>query len=122
MSEEVFNHYKEYMTTEEPCGYWIDGSVIYRKTINLGTMPNNDSKTVAHNIANLDKVIKIDGGGYSQSSGYYYPIPFAAAVQGWSIEVAVTSTNIVIYTTTDRSDISSYLTLYYTKSEEEEDD
>ena len=122
MDEIVFNHHKEYLTTEEPCGYWIDGSVIYRKTINVGTMPNNGTKTVAHNISNLKDIIKCEGAGYSQSSGYYYPIPFTAAAQNWSIELAVTSTNIVIYTVIDRSDISGYVTLYYTKSEEEADD
>ena len=45
-----------YTTTETRIGTWIDGKPLYRKTINFGNLPNNDTKYVAHNVSNISKV------------------------------------------------------------------
>ena len=39
-------------------GKWIDGKPIYRKVVDVGTLPNATSKVVLHNIQNLDKVLE----------------------------------------------------------------
>ena len=106
-----------YSTTEARDGTFIDGSPIYKKTVDLGAMPNNGTKTVAHGISNLKDVIKFEGGGYSQSSDYHYNLPYAAMGSTGGIEIAIKSTDIYIFTNTDRSDITGYLTIYYTKDE-----
>lgn len=108
-----------YSTTEARDGTFIDGSPIYKKTVDLGTMPNNGTKTVAHGISNLKDVIKFEGGGYSQGSGYYYNLPYAAMGSTGGIEIAIKSTDIYIFTNTDRSDIEGHITIYYTKNESE---
>ena len=42
-------------TSEVNTGFtWVDGSPIYKKTVNFGVLPNNTSKQVAHNIQNVD--------------------------------------------------------------------
>lgn len=96
-------------------GYWIDGKKIYKKTINFGALPNNTTKNVAHNISNLENVIEVKGWTYAFSQGWF-PLPFAST-GSYPIEVKVTSTNVVVVTTIERSGIGTcYITLYYTKT------
>ena len=52
----------EYRTTER----W-NGKVVYVKLFDFGTMPNNNTKTVPHNIGNLDRAIRV-GGALSNGS------------------------------------------------------
>lgn len=102
-----------YSASEIDTGYtWVDGKHIYKKTVNFGALPNNTTKAVAHNISNLDQVIRIDGivnaGSSWQPLGYY---------DGGAIRVAYAgNTNVNIYTTSNQSGSSAYITLYYTKS------
>ena len=51
----------KYSTTEQVIGTWIDGKPIYRKVINFGSLPNAESKSVAHNIANIDFIVNVWG-------------------------------------------------------------
>lgn len=97
---------------------WIDGNTIYRKTINTGALPNATSKTVAHSISNLGKIIKIEGYAYRSSDNTYFPLPFVSESNVESnIRLMANNTNITVATGVDRSaTIESYVTLYYTKS------
>lgn len=90
---------------------WIDGSVIYKKTINFGSLPNNTSKQVAHNIASLDRIIKIDGIMNDSNDSHFWTIPYVAVNN-----IEVFSGNIQITTTLDLTSYTAYITLYYTKS------
>lgn len=50
-SQQITDRQKKitYSTTEQLTGdVWIDGKPKYRKTINIGALPNNTTKTVAH--------------------------------------------------------------------------
>lgn len=49
---------QNYSTTEQVIGTWIDGKPLYRKVIQLTTLPNNTTKTFAHSISNLEFVAK----------------------------------------------------------------
>lgn len=110
----------DYSTSEVNTGAkWIDGSTIYKKTINFGALPNATEKNVAHNITNLNRVIKAEGYSYRSSDHVTYPIPFISAPTGttYNIGFTVNSTNIALSTGTDRSNITEcYITLYYTKT------
>ena len=105
----------DYSTAEQATGYtWINGNMIYKKTVNFGALPNSTAKTVAHSITSLGKIIKLEGYG-RKTNGATYPLPYASAGSG-SIELYADNTNIEITTTNDRTDISEcYVTLYYTK-------
>lgn len=95
---------------------WIDGSPIYKKTINFGALPNATSKRVAHGISNLDLVIKTEG--YSKDSyNVQRGVPYThmGSSLGGSV-MDIESSDIVIYTDSDRSGLTAYITLYYTKS------
>ena len=106
----------DYSSTEMDTGAtWVDGSKIYKKTVYLGLLPNASNKTVAHNIANLDKVVKIEA--IIHNGGTYAMIPFVhtQAVTG-NININVNTTDITISTGNDRSSWSGDCTIYYTKT------
>lgn len=107
-----------YSTTNEiACGTWIDGRTIYKKTINFGTLPNATSKTVPHGISGLSMIIRFEGYAYrSGGDGTIFPIPYAASGTA-AISVTANSTNVVMGTGVDRSNMGEcYITLYYVKT------
>lgn len=105
----------DYSTSEVDSGSkWIDGSAIYKKTVNLGNLPNNTTKTVAHNIANLSTLVRLEGNFTNGTNSA--PIPYSAPTASKTVQAYVDATNITIGTGEDRSAYSGYVTLYYTKS------
>ncbi len=110
-----------YSTTEVDTGYtWIDGSKIYKKTITIGSLPDTDTKRVAHGISSMDKLIDLRGG--AKFPNYQLPIPCVSdpirddigtkAV----VRVYVDSTDVIVDTGMDRTGGYAYVTLYYTKT------
>lgn len=95
---------------------WVDGKTIYRKTVDIGALPNNSSKSVDHNIANLGRIIKHEGWALQVSDGVELPLPYADISANGSVCIFVSSTDIRVVTGADRSGFSGYVTLYYTKS------
>ena len=108
----------DYSTSEKIVGTWIDGSLIYQKTISFGALPNATSKNVAHGISNISRIVSIVGYAYRSSSVKYLPLPFVSANEvGESINISADNTNISILTGYDRSAFTeSYVTLQYTKT------
>lgn len=109
----------DYSITEVNTGAkWINGSAIYKKTVNTGALPNATSATVAHGISNLSKIIRLEGYALRSTDNVMFPLPFASPTGATAdISVTVNGTNIAIATGIDRSNIAeSYITLYYTKS------
>lgn len=106
-----------YSTSEVNTGHtWIDGSKVYKKTVNFGSLPNATSKTVAHGISNLSRVIKVEGYAYRSGDSVCFPIPYEADGAS-AIGINTNATNISIATGVDRTNIAEcYVTLYYTKS------
>lgn len=51
---------ENYSTTEKRIGLYND-KPLYQKTINFGTLPNNNPKNVPHSVANVDKIWIYDG-------------------------------------------------------------
>lgn len=107
-----------YSTTETQVGTWIDGSPLYRQTVNFGTLPNATESRLAHGITNIDRIVKVVGYAYRTSDTTFFPIPFASTIGSeYNILITTSPTEIVIGTGVDRSNITEcYVTLYYTKS------
>lgn len=106
-SEEV------YSSEETVIGTWL-GKPLYRKTINVGTLPNNTVLRVAHNIINYDRFVNIIGSAKSSTQSLSFP--FVGSNLSDNIAIQITTDNIVIITGSDRSAFNGYVTLEYTKT------
>ena len=109
----------DYSLAEQDTGAkWVDGSTIYKKTINFGALPNNNTKDVAHGINNLGWLIKIEGMAKRTGDGTLFPIPFTSKNSSSNcVEITANSTYIRLETGIDRTNLTeSYITLYYTKT------
>lgn len=108
----------DYSTTEVDTGAtWIDGSHIYKKTINFGNLPNATAKYVQHGISNIGYVIKIEGTAAAPNSTWItLPVVYRNADAAYNVEVSASLTDVVCNTSQDRSMFTAYVTLYYTKS------
>ena len=105
----------DYATTEVDTGAkWIDGSAIFKKTVNIGNLPNNTTSTVAHNITNFGTLVRLESAFTDGTNSA--PIPYCAPTTSKAVQAYVDATNITIGTGEDRSTYSGYVTLYYTKS------
>lgn len=112
----------DYSTSEVNTGIkWIDGKTIYKKTVASGNLPSAGGQLlIPHGITNIDKVIKIEG-TYNDSNVNQatFPInsPSTANDNSPAIRTIVLGSNIQISTgSANRSSLSGYVTLYYTKS------
>ena len=111
-----------YSTTEQVVGTWIDGKPLYRKVINMGTLPSqNQTKNVAHNINNLEFIIKLEGVAKNPTSGFYQKLPIVTDVVSNNtsqiVQFYANNTNISYYASVDRSAYTeSYAIIEYTKT------
>lgn len=107
----------DYSTSEVNTGAkWVDGSAIYKKTINFGALPNATTKTVAHGISGLSQVVRLEG-IISRPGGVYSPAPFVSYSSiSDQIELSVHNTEVLASTGYDWSTSTAYITIYYTKS------
>lgn len=109
-----------YSTEEVKTGEtWIDGKPIYKKTIQFTTSATG-KHSIKHNISGLDTII--DGKGSSKSSlGTFYIFPMSAAVDNvpaYSISIQDINTTYIYFFrgTSVTGTVTSYVTLYYTKT------
>lgn len=107
----------DYSTNEINTGAkWINGEDIYKKTVDLGYLPNATSKNVAHGITNFGIPIKLEGMAITDA-GSGHPINISRP-SNLTLEIGayVDNTNIVVMTGTDRRTWTGYVTVYYTKT------
>lgn len=105
-----------YSTDEKIIGQWIDGKPLYQKTIDFGALPNNTTKSVNHNIQNIDYVVNLFGAAYRSSDGIVNTLPcYNRDIYG--AELVSNPTSIIVTTFADRSAFSeSYIAIQYTKT------
>lgn len=110
-----YDYSYKYSTSEKRAGTWIDGKPIYKMTINFGTLPNNNTKTVNHNIANIDNIVGIEGLAVGANNSL--PLPFIFLNNyAYSIQMYVSKTYVSIQTGNDRTGHTGYVTISYTKT------
>ena len=118
--ETLKNNVNNFSTNEVEIGKWINGETLYRKTINIGTLPSVPGQKIKnHDISNLGAIVRMYGYAYSYGSGSYIPIPFSpsasTAVAG--IAVLATSTDVRVQVAQDQSAFTvCYVTIEYTKT------
>lgn len=112
------NVYPE-LEKEKIVGIWIDGKPIYRKVINTGALPNKSSKTVNHNIDNIDFITNYYGMAYRDADNTFIKLPFVQSSQSLDLQIAIfiDKTMISLVTASDRSGFTiSYTIIEYTKT------
>lgn len=107
----------DYSTEEHATGQkWIDGKDIYFKTIDFGALPNSTTKSVSSGLTN-EFIVKMDAFAYKSDA--FYPLPFVSVTTlNDCIRTGYNKTNhtVDIVTSGDKTTISAYVTLYYTKT------
>lgn len=107
----------QYSTAETAVGRWIDGKVVYRKVVDFGTLPNTTTKTVAHNIANFQHLVRFSGYTYEAGVTGWHPLPFMASntYPQYNTQFYVNATNVVAVCSANGSGwTNSYVILEYT--------
>lgn len=109
----IAEHYK---TNEQVVGTWF-GDTLYQATIQTA-IPNNTQVNYPHGIANIDKIVGIEGGAWDGSQ--YLPINMTGYVSGnneGALRVTATKTDIAILPLSwDGSSYTGYWTIRYTKT------
>ena len=102
----------DYSTSEQDTGCkWIDGKKIYRKTIDFGAFPNASSKNVNHGVANIARVVKIDGIiSFGSNTWSNIPLVYQGVDSIYNAEFQVTTTQVHCATSKDRSNLSAIIT------------
>jgi len=108
--------FTDYSTTEQNTGrLWVDGKTIYRKQINLGSLPNATPGSIAHGIANLNTVVSLTG--FATNGTVFLPLPLAGYNNFASqIGLYADKTNIVVEPGNDRTAFTGYVIMEYTKT------
>lgn len=91
----------------------------FRTVVNFGTLPNNTTKSVAHNIDFTDtySFTRIYGSATDQVGLVAIPIPYVTSSGTAGIQLRVTATDVVMTTTGNYSAYTvSYVILEYLKS------
>lgn len=113
--EEVENP-NSYSTEEKVVGTWIDGKPLYREVINFGALPNNDRKTITHNLQNKN-IVRVEGICWDTDHDIIQMLPIAIS-NSYAVPYFYRPGNeVTIVTNGDRSTLTNcYITIEYTKT------
>jgi len=119
-SANYVNGLNTYSTTEHRIGTWINGKPLYRKVIDIGNLPNtNDKKIDTGLIFNSNNcILRNFYGVASYSNGISFPLPYINPIDiTYTVSLNLNSNNQVVVTTgSDRSLMTGYVVLEYTKT------
>ena len=101
----------EYPTAERHLG-----KIVYAKLVDLGTLPNATSKTVAFNSASGVNVVAVEAFAKSSESTITQMFPLITTSGGVAAKVHCTAYNVVVYAFNDMSNYTGYAKIKYTKS------
>ena len=91
------------------------GKPLYRNIFNIGALPNNGLRTVAHGIANIDYIYDYLGIA-TNNSGASLKLPRVHPTASLCIVYEIDKTNITLFTGYDFSSYNVEVTIYYTKT------
>lgn len=105
-------------TTEDLTGFSYEGKPIYRRTVSVGTLPNNGVKDVLHGIVGVDRLMKIEGVA-RDSAGTQLPVTYGHPQSPFVMYLVSNGSgggpSIRITTSSDRTAFSGLVTMEYTK-------
>ena len=105
-----------YSLEETRIGTWL-GKPLYRKVVDYGPLPNNDTIMVNHNIKDIGRITQFSGVAVrSDNDTLYIPYVTFNELNMGGILIYMTNETIGIRTTNDRSKYSAYIIVEYTKA------
>lgn len=107
---------QHYSTNEQVIGTWVNGKPLYEKTVYCGDFTGTGNKTVAHNISNLGRVVKMFGAFNEGNTHFPLPIVMWGSAVTYQTRLAIDTTNIIISRDTAAQSVNLYVTLQYTKT------
>ena len=109
--KEDFNSLTTYSTNETLTGEkWIDGKPIYRKVVDVGTLPNTTSKIVLHNIQNINSVVNLKLIAKDKQNN------IVCNFGGKEMSIYVDNLNIIIKNDNNFTGYTGYSVIEYTKT------
>jgi len=107
----------DYSTDEQIIGTWIDGKPLYQKTIDLGNLPNATTKQVNTEISNVKRLINYSATATDSNGGNIaFPRLWLGGSGDMYIGFGSNLSTINVATTSDRSGMTGYCTVQYTKT------
>ena len=111
---DYINKLHTYSTKEQVIGTWVDGKPLYRKTINIGALPNKTDIEIPLP-ANCKRIIKFYG--CSTDGSYGIELPAISLTAPIIIFISYPDSKAILRTHDDKSEYTeSYLTFEYTKT------
>jgi len=89
-----------------------DGSTLYCKEVDFGSLPNNGTKSVAHNLSGFT-LHKFDGFNKDRVTGFYHLLTYNES--GWEAVPRISPTDIIMKTNNDITDWDATFRLIYKK-------
>jgi microcystin-dependent protein len=105
----------QYSTSEIVVGTWVNGKPLYRKVYDLGNLPNTGNKDVATGLTDV-MVQNIYGRAYNPVSTNVITLPYVAIEMQAMVSLAFNNNNIRVVAGSDRSNLTGYAVLEYTKT------
>lgn len=92
---------------------WTNGDKIYKRTIQVASLPNNSSLVYSFGVSasTLGQVIKFEIIAHNQNTSTFIQVP-----DGIGISAEIGTAGVKVSTTSDYSGYSAYITVWYTKN------
>jgi hypothetical protein len=103
----------QYLGREIPTNKtWVDGKRVYRKVVDLGSLPNSSNIQIPH-LVKIDTIVSLQG--MATSGVFYLPLPYPHETAASAIRIYADDTVIAVYTTSNRSEYVGFAILEYTR-------
>ena len=99
-------------------GQYLNSAPIYQKMINIGTLPNNTTKSINTGITDANYIWIDAENSFAFSGGASYPLPYVdpkAVANSIGVRITGYGANIIVSTGTNWSSYAGIVTLKYTK-------
>jgi hypothetical protein len=104
-----------YSLEEQVIGTWLDGKPLYQKTVYVEGLPNSSIVNYEHNIENVDLIYTINSFAVYED-GSTGALPMVNTIANYMVGLWINKTSIEMATSADRSGLSAYITVQYTKT------
>lgn len=99
-------------------GQYLNSAPIYQKMINIGTLPNNTTKSINTGITDSNYIWIDAENSFAFSGGASYPIPYVdpkGVANSIGVRIAGNGTTVIVSTGTNWSNYTGLVTVKYTK-------